>query len=114
MQKSSFVSLITTIATLLFATVALAQGSRDRIVLIQNKSSHEVYNIRVAPSHRSKYGDENLLDGEVIKPGQDTEIDFDTDDAENSCVLDVRAEALKKKWTIRIDVCKQDLWTLHN
>lgn len=99
--RRSVVALAALTATLAF-TSALAA---DRVVTIVNKTSSTMTKFH-ASSVGTKNWEENILDGDHLKPGES--IDIDIDDGTKACRYDFRAvfkdgEAVEKG---NVNVCE--------
>lgn len=115
-MKSSLTSFAVATAALMVALAAATPAqARDARVRIVNRSSSTVYSINISPPARRRYGDQDLLGSNVLRAGYNTVVDFNVDDAENHCVLDVRAKGPGNiKWTRQIDVCDSTEWILRD
>lgn len=112
-MKSSFISLTAALTLLLGA--AQAQAAQDMRVRVYNRSNYTVYSIQVSPTYRGRYGGRDLLGDNVLRSGYNISIDFDVRDAEEECVLDVRAKGPGSiKWEKRMNVCRESEWNLYD
>ena len=103
-------ALATTLAT------PLAQANGRSLVTIINESGHTVLSVHTAPTHRTRYGDTDLLGSStVLRPGYQVQVDFNVPDAENLCLQDVVAMANNgQRWQRRMDICSTSTWRLGN
>lgn len=90
---------------------AFAYDARVRIV---NNSSFDVTEIHVSPTYRDIYGHQDLLGSTILDSGYNMIVNFDVDDAENRCLLDVEAMGSNGgRWQRRMDVCSATVWNLY-
>ncbi len=102
------------VAFALFTVTAPVQAADARVKVI-NESRYRVISINVSPPYRNKYGSQDLLGRNTLSPGYNIVINFDVGDAENTCLLDIRANGPDGiKWEKRMDVCTETEWTLKN
>ncbi len=116
LKKCSLISRVT-----LLALLALGAGQAQAAnmeVRVYNRSSTTVRYIYVSPTYKSRFGDQDLLGNRVIEPGRSVLVDFDVDDADNECRLDIQAKSIKgsggAKWEKQMNVCREDSWYLRD
>lgn len=102
------------LATTLAAPLSQANGRS--VVTIINDSEHTVLSVHTAPTHRSRYGDTDLLGSSTtLRPGYQVQVDFNVPDAENLCLQDVVAISTSgQRWQKRMDICATSTWRLGN
>jgi hypothetical protein len=107
--------IISLAAAVLFSVCSGDLCAADARVRIFNKSGYDVYGIYVSPTYRTGYGGNDLLGDTILHSGYNIRIDFNVNDAEDECVLDVMAKTKSSigfKWKKRINVCTESEWIL--
>lgn len=113
----SFARIAAAAALALATTLAASPSHAGRsVVTIINESEHTVLSVHTAPTHRSRYGDTDLLGSStMLRPGFQVQVDFNVPDAENLCLQDVVAiSTTGQRWQKRMDICATSTWRLGN
>lgn len=93
----------TLLVAMLLACVALPSKALGKYeVLVVNLSSVPIFHIYASPTNRDVYGTRDLLKNGWIQAGYQNTVIFYNLDTEGQCLLDIRVEGRKAKFTQRI------------